>query len=103
MDSATVAYLVAGMVGLLSTGALIFVQRQMALSDAASLKKDQDNDAHFRDQGIRIGDLSAKVQSLELMLADKVSYDKFDNVQREWKQDLKDFKAELLAAIHKGV
>lgn len=78
-------------------------QRQLRKSDSDTSKKDADNEARFRDQGTRLGNLQEHIQRLELMIMEKVGYDKFDAVQREWKSDMKDLKQELLAAIqHRG-
>jgi predicted Rossmann fold nucleotide-binding protein DprA/Smf involved in DNA uptake len=49
---------------------------------------------------------SQNIQRLELILVKKVGqeelkelYEKFENVQKDWKSDLKDLKADLLAAL----
>ncbi len=111
MDSATIAYIVSGLVALLSSGLLIFVQRELKKSDTADEKTAKEIDARFGEQGRRLGDLSDKHQRLELSLVNKVDqekldklYEKLDDVKREWKEDLKDMKGELLTAIntHKG-
>lgn len=95
----------------IGSGVWIFIQRQLKKSDEASREATSKVDERFRDQGGRIGALSDQATRLELALANKVGreeldklYDKIDDLKREWKEDARDLKMEILAAIngHKG-
>lgn len=97
-------------IGLCGLGAWFFFQRQVRLNDKEQTEKDEETKSKFKEQGLRIGALADRCQKLELELSTKVGreeldklYDKVDEVRREFKEDLKDLKVDLLAAINRLV
>jgi hypothetical protein len=92
------------------SGVWFFIQRQLKKSDEESNFAAIKIADGFKEQGQRIGGLSETVQRLELNLANKIGreeidkfYDKIDELKREVKEDSRELKQEILAAIgHKG-
>lgn len=110
MDTATMQWLITALVA--GLGALVsgLFWRQLSKND-----KDHDDtveriEAHLRNQDNLITACTNKHQALELALVKKVNqeeleklYDKFDLVQKEWRDDIKDLRAGVLADIKQWI
>lgn len=107
---------ITAIIGLIFTGlvsiAWFLIQRQIAKNDTESDKEAENNKEKFKEQGTRIGAVNDRLQQVELAMANKVGrdeldkiYDKLDEVKKDWKEDMKELKDELLAALatHKGI
>jgi adenosylmethionine-8-amino-7-oxononanoate aminotransferase len=93
-------------IGLVGALGWFLVQRQITKNDKEAMKDAEAVEAKFKEQGIRIGNLTERLQSVELSMATKVSreeldkiWDKMDEMKREWKEDLRELKTDLIEAF----
>ncbi len=83
-----------------------FFQRQIRLSDNESNAKADETKLKFKEQGERLGQIEARCHAVELEISTKVGreeldklYARLDDVRRDFKEDLKELKMDLLEAF----
>jgi len=81
-------------------------QRQVKKSDTDADAKDAETKAKFKEQGERLGQIEARCHAVELEISTKVGreeldklYARLDEVRRDFREDLRELKSELLEAF----
>lgn len=106
MDVITMQWVLTSLVAAL--GALVsgLFWRQLKRNDDDQSATIERVEAHLRNQDGLIANVTAKHQALELALVKKVNqeeleklYDKFDLVQKEWRDDIKELRQGLMADL----
>lgn len=109
MDTNTYQLTFPAFVLLVAGIAWFLFQRQVKKSDDEAAKDAQVIDERLKTHGQRIGEIENRCHKVELEMSSKVSreeldkiYDKIDEVRRDFKEDLKDLKTDLIAAFKEG-
>lgn len=81
-------------------------QRQVRKADTEGELKDSETKLKFKEQGERLGQIEARCHAVELEISTKVGreeldklYARLDDVRRDFKEDLKELKMDLLEAF----